>query len=323
MEDLTKDTRLNLYRHMVRIRRFEEAAIDMFRRDKIYGLLHSYIGEEPIAVGVEAHLRPDDYVTGTHRSHGHGLAKGMRMDRMMAELFGKRTGYNRGKGGSMHIADLSLGMLSANGIVAGGIGIAVGAAFSAKYRETDQVAVAFFGDGAVNRGTFHEAINLAAIWDLPCIFVVEDNGWAITMPRERATKLDDLSERAAAYGIPGKYVDGTKVEEVYQIAGEAVDRARDGAGPTLIVCRATRHKGHQEGDTQDYRPPEELQANLAVDGVKEYREFLLENKIAAEPEITALEEEVNQELNEALEFADNSPEPKAEEALQDVFGAVL
>lgn len=323
MKDLTRELRLNFYRQMYRIRRFEEVAIDQFRRDKIYGLLHSYIGEEPVAVGVEAHLGPEDYITGTHRSHGHALAKGMRMDRMMAELFGRRTGYNKGKGGSMHIADLSRGMLSANGIVGGGIGIALGAAFSAKYRKTDNVAVTFFGDGAINRGSFHEAVNMAAIWDLPCIFVIENNGWAITMPSTRSARVDDLSQRACGYGIPGVSVDGTQVEEVYRAAGEAIDRARKGDGPTLLVCRTTRHKGHQEGDTQDYRPPEELKANQAKDGLKEYRQFLLDKKIASEQEISALEQAVEQELVEAVEFANNSPMPEPQEALEDVYGATL
>jgi len=320
MEPLTKKNRLSLYQEMYRIRRFEEIAIDMFRRDKIYGLLHSYIGEEPIAVGVETHLRKEDYVSGTHRSHGHALAKGMRMDRMMAELFGRRTGYNKGKGGSMHIADLSQGMLSANGIVGGGIGIAVGAAFSAKYRGTDNVAVTFFGDGAINRSTFHESMNLAAIWNLPCVFVVENNNWAITMPSWRSSKVKNLDARAFGYGIPGVAVDGTNVEEVYEIAGKAIDRARSGEGPTLMVCKATRHKGHQEGDTQDYRPPEELAACQAIDGMKNYREFLLSSAITTEEEIKAIEAEVEQEANEALDFAANSPFPNPEEALDDLFG---
>ena len=323
MKKLDKNGRHNLYRQMYRIRHFEEVAIDMFRHDKIYGLLHSYSGEEPIAVGIEAHLGKDDYSTGTHRSHGHCLAKGMRMDKMMAELFGRRNGYNKGKGGSMHIADLSIGMLSANGIVAGGIGIAVGAAFSAKYRKTDLVSVTFFGDGAINRGTFHESINMAAVLSLPCIFVVENNGWAITMPSTRSSLVSDLSVRADGYGIPGVSVDGTKVEEVYQAGGEAIDLARSGGGPTLIVCRATRHKGHQEGDTQDYRPPEELKACQEIDGLKEYREFLLEQSIATEDDIKKIEDEVDQEAQEAVEFASNGPMPNPEEALEDVYGAVI
>jgi len=323
MKSLEKSTRIELYHQMYRIRRFEEVAIDMFRRDKIYGLLHSYIGEEPIAVGVEAHLRQSDYVSGTHRSHGHALAKGMRMDRMMAELFGRRTGYNKGKGGSMHIADLSLGMLSANGIVGGGIGIAVGAAFSAKYRKTDNVAVTFFGDGAINRSVFHETINMAAIWDLPCIFVVENNNWAITMPSHRSSNVQDLSLRAAGYGIPGVAVNGTEVEDVYQAAGKAIDRAREGGGPTLLVCHATRHKGHQEGDTQDYRPPEELAACQDCDGVENYRAFLLREKIAAEAEISETEEAVEKEVQDALEFAEGAPFPEPQEALEDVYGEQL
>lgn len=319
-KQITNEIRINFYNEMCRIRRFEEVAIDMFRRDKIYGLLHSYIGEEPIAVGVEAHLCKEDYVAGTHRSHGHALAKGMHMDRMMAELFGRQTGYNKGKGGSMHIADLSQGMLSANGIVGGGIGIAVGAAFSAKYRKTNNVAVTYLGDGAINRSTFHESINLAAVWDLPCVFVVENNNWAITMPSWRSSKVNDLSLRAAGYGIPGVSIDGTNVEEVYCAAGEAIDRARAGKGPTLLVCKATRHKGHQEGDNQDYRPPEELAACQAIDGLKNYREFLLSKNIATIQELESIDADIEKEVQEAVEFASNSPFPKPEDALEDLFG---
>jgi TPP-dependent pyruvate/acetoin dehydrogenase alpha subunit len=320
VKPLTNEIRISFYKEMCRIRRFEEVAIDMFRRDKIYGLLHSYIGEEPIAVGVEAHLCKEDYVAGTHRSHGHALAKGMHMDRMMAELFGRQTGYNKGKGGSMHIADLSQGMLSANGIVGGGIGIAVGAAFSAKYRKTNTVAITYLGDGAINRSTFHECINLASVWDLPCVFVVENNNWAITMPSWRSSKVDDLSLRAAGYGIPGVSVDGTSVEDVYYAAGEAIDRARAGKGPTLLVCKATRHKGHQEGDNQDYRPPEELAACQAIDGFRNYREFLLSKNFATIQEIESIDADVEKEIQEAVEFATNSPFPKPEDALKDLFG---
>jgi TPP-dependent pyruvate/acetoin dehydrogenase alpha subunit len=223
---------VNIYQTIVRIRAFEERVFKEFTAGNIPGFVHLYTGQEAVAAGVCASLRPDDCITSTHRGHGHLIAKGGRTDRMMAELFGKATGYNKGKGGSMHIADVSLGMLGANGVVGAGIPIATGAALSAKLSKTDQVAVSFFGDGATNTGRFHEGVNLAACLSLPVIYVIENNGYAISVPISYSCKLVDMADRATAYGIPGVTVDGNDAIAVYEAVSEAVSRARQGGGPT-------------------------------------------------------------------------------------------
>jgi TPP-dependent pyruvate/acetoin dehydrogenase alpha subunit len=308
-----------LYKSMLRIRRFEETAIDVFTAGKIPGFIHSYMGEEAIASGVCAALEPTDYITGTHRGHGHCLAKGMRMDRMMAELYGKRTGYNKGKGGSMHIADFSCGVLGCNGIVAGGIGLATGAAWGSQIQKNGRVVVCFFGDGAMNRGSFHEAVNSASIWSLPIVYVVEANSWAISMPTCASINLTDLSERAKAYGIPGVSVDGYDVLAVNEAAEAAVARARRGEGPTLLVCHATRIRPHDEGDPQPYRPKEDIEEARRRDPLPHYRSFLLDGKILEEQELRDIEHRVEEEVAAALKFADESPYPAPEEALDDLF----
>jgi len=310
---------LHFYESMRRIRRFEEAAIDVFSAGKIPGFIHSYIGEEAIAVGVCGALEPTDYITGTHRGHGHCLAKGMRMDRMMAELYGKRTGYNRGKGGSMHIADFSCGVLGCNGIVAGGIGLATGAAWGSQVQQNGRVVASFFGDGASNRGSFHEAINIASIWKLPIVYVLEANGWGISLATSKAINLTDLSERAKAYGIPGVSVDGYDVLAVYQAAQTAVDRARQGEGPTLLVCNAPRMRGHEEGDPQPYRSKEDIEEARRNDPLRRYRAYLLANKLAGESDLEAIDARVEAEVVAALKFADESPYPDPEEALEGLF----
>jgi len=316
---LDKNKYAELYESMLRIRRFEETAIDVFAAGKIPGFIHSYIGQEAIAAGVCAALRPTDYITGTHRGHGHCLAKGMRMDRMMAELYGKRTGYNKGKGGSMHIADFSCGLLGCNGIVAGGIGLATGAAWGSQLQKNGRVVACFFGDGAMNRGSFHEAVNVASIWSLPIVYVVEANGWGISMPTSAAINLTDISERAKAYGIPGVSVDGYDVLAVYEAAEAAVARARQGEGPTLLVCYATRIRPHDEGDPQTYRPREDIEEAKRNDPLPRYRSFLLDNGILEEAEMKDIEERVEAEVEAALKFADESPYPAPEEALDDLF----
>ena len=238
---------------MVRIRRFEERAIQLFMAQEMPGFLHSYLGQEAVAAGVCETLEQDDSITSTHRGHGHVIAKGLQLDRMMAELFGKRTGYCKGKGGSMHIADFSCGVLGANGIVGGGIAIATGAALASKLRGTKRVAVAFFGDGATNQGSFHEAANMAAIWQLPVVLVCENNLYAVSTHQARHTRLTDLSERAKAYGFPGRTVDGNDPVAVYEAASEAVQRARRGEGPTLLECKTYKWMGHYIGDPGTYR----------------------------------------------------------------------
>ncbi|MGQ9457783.1 MAG: thiamine pyrophosphate-dependent dehydrogenase E1 component subunit alpha [Anaerolineae bacterium] len=316
---LDKGKYAHLYHSMLRIRRFEEAAIDVFSAGKIPGFIHSYIGEEAIAVGVCAALEPGDQITGTHRGHGHCLAKGMRMDRMMAELFGKRTGYNKGKGGSMHITDFQSGVLGCNGIVAGGIGLATGAAWGNQVLRTGRVVACFFGDGAMNRGSFHEAVNMASIWRLPVVYVVEANGWGISMATSRAINLNDLSERAKAYGIPGVGVDGYDVLAVYEAASAAVARARSGDGPTMLVCYAPRIRGHEEGDPQTYRSKEDVEKAKRNDPLPRYRGFLLQHHILSEEELGEMESQVEAEVAEAVRFADESPYPAPEEALEDLF----
>jgi TPP-dependent pyruvate/acetoin dehydrogenase alpha subunit len=316
---LNKEEYAELYETMLRIRRFEETAIDVFSAGKIPGFIHSYIGEEAIAAGVCAVLEPTDYITGTHRGHGHCLAKGMRMDRMMAELYGKRTGYNKGKGGSMHITDFGCGVLGCNGIVAGGVGLATGAAWGSQIQKDGRVVACFFGDGAMNRGSFHEAVNMASIWSLPIVYVVEANGWAISFSTKDAINLTDLSERAKAYGIPGVGIDGYDVLAVYEAADAAVARARRGEGPTLLVCYAPRIRGHEEGDPQTYRPKEDIEKARQSDPLSRYRSFLEDNEILERAELKEIGERVEAEVEAALKFADESPYPAPEEALEDLF----
>lgn len=316
---LSKNKHKDLYESMLRIRRFEETAIDVFSAGKIPGFIHSYIGEEAIAAGVCGALEPSDLITGTHRGHGHCLAKGMRMDRMMAELYGKATGYNKGKGGSMHIADFSCGVLGCNGIVAGGVSLATGSAWGSQIKGSKEVTACFFGDGAMNRGAFHEAINMGAIWSLPVIYVVEANGWGISFSTKDAIRLTDLSDRAKAYGIPGVNVDGYDVLAVYEAAREAVSRARRGEGPSLLVCYAPRMRGHEEGDPQTYRPKEDIEKARMNDPLPRYRSFLLENTILNEEEIKGIHDRVELEVTAAVEFANDSPYPEPEEALQDLY----
>ncbi len=317
--DKDEHIELKLYISMLRIRRFEEAAIDAFSAGKIPGFIHSYMGEEAIAAGVCAALEPTDYITGTHRGHGHCLAKGMHMDRMMAEIYGKRTGYNKGKGGSMHIADFSRGILGSNGIVGGSIGLATGAALGSQIQGNGRVTTCFFGDGATNRGAFHEAVNVASIWHLPIVYVVEANGWGISMPTSAAINLTDISERARAYGIPGVSVNGYDVLAVHAAAVAAVARARRGEGPTLLVCYATRIRPHDEGDPQTYRPKEDIEKAKHNDPLPSFRSFLLDNRILEKTELENMEERVEAEVEAALKFADESPYPSSEEALDDLF----
>lgn len=316
---LAKEAYLDLYRGMQRIRQFEETIIQVSKDGYVPGIVHLYIGEEAVGVGLCAALREDDYIAGTHRGHGHCLAKGMKADRMMAELFAKSTGYNRGKGGSMHIASYAHGVLGCNGIVAGGVGIALGAGFSAKVRGTDQVSVAFFGDGALNRGTIHECMNLAAIWKLPVLFVCEDNGWAVSMSSERAMAVDDVVIRAEGYGMPGESVDGNDVVAVYGAAQKAVARARRGEGPTFLVCKTSRIRGHEEGDTQGYRDEAELEAAIGADPLKAFRGRLIGEGRATDDELKAIEAEIWAEMEAAVQFAKISPYPAPEEALEDVY----
>lgn len=265
--NIAKEAMMDMYLRMVRIREFENKAQSLFAEGKIPGFVHLYLGEEAVATGVCECLRDDDYITSTHRGHGHIIAKGGDLKYMMAELFGKATGYCKGKGGSMHIADRDRGILGANGIVGAGHNIAVGAGLSASYRGTDQVCACFFGDGATNQSTFHEGLNMAAIWNLPVVFVCENNNYGISMSQTRHQAIKDVSDRAAAYGMPGIAVDGNDVMAVYEAASEAVARARKGQGPTLIECKTYRHRGHFEGDPSVYKPKDEQAEWLKKDPI--------------------------------------------------------
>lgn len=319
--EIPNDVALLLYRTMVRIRKFEQAVSELYARGKIPGFLHTYVGEEAIAAGVCANLRLDDKIISTHRGHGHLIAKGGHLDLMMAELFGKATGYNKGKGGSMHIAEPDLGMLGANAIVGAGAAIINGAAFTAQYLGTDGVAVAFFGDGATNTGTFHEAMNLAAVWNLPSIFVCENNGYAESTPRRQHQKIENIAVRAMAYNMPGVTVDGNDVGAVYLATRQAVERARSGCGPTFIECQTTRWRGHHEADQQHYRPKEELLTLQNRDAIRDWRAVLAARGIA-DSELDALEQEAEQDLQRAIAFAEASPLPDPAEAYTDIFTPV-
>jgi len=309
-----------MYQKMVEIRKFEDKVHDLFAQGSLPGFVHLYAGEEAVAVGLCAHLDDKDSITSTHRGHGHCIAKGCDLDGMMAELFGKATGLCKGKGGSMHIADLNKGMLGANGIVGGGYPLACGAALTAKYKKTNAVSVCFFGDGANNQGTFHEGINLAAIWKLPVVFVAENNGYGEATPFSYASSCKTIADRAVAYSIPGVRVDGKDVLAVYQAAEEAVQRARRGEGPTLIECVTYRNYGHFEGDAQKYKKEQEKKEHLQEkDAIAAFRAYLLSHQLFTEGELSEIDRSVEQAVQKAVEFAENSPFPDASELLQDVY----
>ena len=308
-----------LYEKMLEIRRFEEKVWDLFGRNLIPGTLHLYIGEEATAVGVCANLRVDDYITSTHRGHGHCIAKGARVDKMMAELLGKKTGYCKGKGGSMHVADSSVGILGATAVVGSGIPIAVGAGLSCKLRKTDQVVACFFGDGASNNGTFHESLNMAAIWKLPIIFVCENNLYAMGTRISNVTAIDNIAQRAIAYGMPGVTVDGNDAVAVFRAARVAVERARKGEGPTLLECQTYRHKGHSRFDPATYRPEEEVEEWMKRDPIMRLRKKLIQQQVLSEEEANEIDKRIMARVEQAAEFALESSYPELEEALEDVF----
>ena len=316
---IEKEKLIDMYRVMVRIRTFENRVYKEFAAGNIPGFVHLYAGEEAIATGACANLRLDDYITSTHRGHGHLIAKGGKTDRMMAELYGKKTGYNKGKGGSMHIADVESGILGANAIVGAGIPIAGGAALSAKMRGTDQVAICFFGDGACNTTRFHEGINLASIWKLPIVYIIENNVYAETTTVSYAMNISKIADRAAAYGLPGKTVDGNDVQAVYEAVGEAVARARKGGGPSLIECITCRHYGHYEGDTQTYRTKQEFEECHKRDPIPRFRKKLVKTGALTEKEADKIHQEVEEEIDRAVKFAEESPLPDPEETLEDVY----
>lgn len=300
---------------MMEIRAFEEMAEELFARGLVHGTMHLSIGQEASAVGLSAPLRPDDYLLNTHRGHGHCLAWGSDPKLMMAEFMGKETGYCRGRGGSMHIADVESNNLGANGIVAGGIPISVGVGLSIKLRKTDQVVTSIFGDGAANEGAFHESLNMASIWNLPVIYYCENNQYAMSMSVERAFNVEKISQRAAAYGIPGKTVDGNDVLAVRDVVAEAVDRARAGHGPTLIEALTYRYKGHSKSDRQLYRTRDEVKEWQSRDPILRFAAFL---EVESESR-KAKQAEARQVIENALTFATESPEPDVSTILEGVY----
>lgn len=317
---MEKKELVGMYRKMLEIRILEEKVYDLFLHGRLPGFVHLAIGQEAVSVGVCNNLRKEDYITSTHRPHGDLIAKGARLDRMMAELLGRRTGYCKGKAGQMHMASIELGILGANGIVGGGLPIAVGAALSARLRGTDQVTVAFFGEGGSCLGTFHEALNLASIWDLPVVFVCQNNQYAVSTPFRDAKKIPNVYSMASAYGIPGVIVDGNDVLEVHKVAGEAMERARAGGGPTLIECKTYRWMGHNVGDAHTlYRSAEEVAEWKKKDPIARFKVALIEEGVMTREEAQAIEEGTRRTLEEAMEFAERSPEPGPEEALQDLY----
>lgn len=317
--NIPREKLLMMYERMLKIREFEDRVRVLFAEGELPGFVHLYLGEEAVAVGACAPLNDDDYITSTHRGHGHIIAKGGELDRMMAELYGRATGYNKGKGGSMHIAYPKLGILGANGIVSAGIPIATGAAMSAKVRKSGQVAVCFFGDGASNEGTFHESLNIASAYSLPIVYVCENNLYAVSTRQSRVRKVEDIADRSVGYGMPGVVVDGNDVIAVYEACKEAVDRARSGAGPTLIECKTYRWRAHFEGEVDTYRPPEEVEAWIKREPIAPYEKLLVHQGVATEAELKAIKDGVIKELAEAVEFARKSPFPAPETALEDVW----
>ena len=317
--DIPRETLLLMYERMLKVRHFEDRVKDLFAAGEMPGFVHLYLGQEAVAVGACAPLNDDDYITSTHRGHGHIIAKGGDVKRMMAELYGKVTGYNKGKGGSMHIADPRLGILGANGIVGAGLPIATGAGLSAKLRNSGQVAVCFFGDGASNQGTFHEAINIAAAFDLPVVYVCENNLYAVGTRQSDVRKVEDIADRGVGYAIPGLAIDGNDAIAVYEACKEAVERARAGMGPTLIECKTYRWRTHFEGEPDTYRPPEEVEAWIKREPIAPYRRNLIEQGVLTEAQAAEIEANVLEELDSAVEFARQSPLPEPESALEDLW----
>ena len=309
----------HIYSTMARIRAFEFKALKLFEENKLRGSVHLYIGEEAVAATVCSRLTNDDYIASTHRGHGHCIAKGARLDMAMAELMGKDTGYCRGRSGSMHIADFTQGNLGANAIVGGGIPIAVGAALSAKMQKQDRVAVSFFGDGASNEGTFHESLNMASVWKLPIIFVCENNGYGISVPTWQSTSVENISDRAHGYNMPGETVDGNDVEAIDAAIERAIARAKAGEGPSLIECKTYRWLGHWTGDPQTYRTREEVDEWKKKDPMKRWREKLIAEGLYTEAELDAILKAADDETEAATEFALNSPNPDPAHVLDDVF----
>lgn len=306
-----------IYKTMNEIREFEDKVHEIFGKGEIPGFVHLYVGEEGVATGVMALLEDDDYITSTHRGHGHAIAKGCDLNGMMAEIMGKRDGLGHGKGGSMHVAEIDKGMLGANGIVSGGFGLATGAGISLRNQGKNNVAVCFFGDGAANEGNFHEGLNFASILNLPVIFVCENNQFGEGTTHKYASASETIAERASAYNMPGVYVDGMNVVEVYDAAKEAIERAKNGEGPTLIECDTYRKYGHFEGDEQKVKSKEDRNADR--NPTEEFRKYAIENDLLTEDEANEIEAAAKKAVENAVEFGENSELPDLDSLYKDVF----
>ena len=319
MKSLTKEKLIELFTTMLRGRAFDEKVVELFTQGSIPGFTHVGIGQEAIAAGVCSHLRQSDPIFTTHRGHIQAIAKGIDLKHAMAEILGKRNGFCKGRGGSMHLADKDIGLMGSTAIVGSGIPIATGAALSFQVQETGQVAVSFFGDGAVNHGTFHESLNMASLWKLPIVYCCENNGWAQFTPQKLTTRVMDVASRAAAYDMPGVMVDGDDVLAVYEAAREAIDRARKGDSPTLLECKTHRWYGHYVGDPQKYRPADEIEECRKFDPVAKLEAKLIREKVLTPDEVRQIKQRVQTEIDEAVKFAEESPLPKVDEILEDVY----
>ena len=322
--EVDKKTLLQMYRNMLRIRYFEERLAEESAQGNIPGLLHLYVGEEAVAVGACTPLSKEDYITSTHRGHGHCIAKGGDLGKMMAELFAKETGYCKGRGGSMHIAAPEIGIVGCSAIAGAGIPIAAGVGLSIKMRGSSQVCVSFFGDGASNTGAFHEGMNMAAVWKLPVIYVLENNMYAISVASARSTKLKNISERASAYGMASAVADGMDVLSVYQAVSEAAARARRGEGPTIVECKTYRFRGHHEGDPKKgelYRTKDEMDEWEKRDAIRRLSDKIITENKATQAELDGIKQEVLKEVADAVEFAKKSPSPKPEDASAYLFAS--
>ena len=319
LKDYDNDFLSKLYSTMFKIRRFEEEVFELYKQGLMPGLAHLYLGEEAVATGACAALKDIDFITSTHRGHGHLIARGADVRRMMAEILGKKDGYCKGKGGSMHIVDYDKKILGANGIVGAGIPIATGAAYMSKMKKTNQVTLCFFGDGASNQGTFHESINMASAWKLPVVYLVENNLFGISVDVRKVTNVEDLSVRAKGYGINGITVDGNDVLKVYEATKDAIEFARKGGGPTLVECKTYRTQGHHVGDPASYRQREEEKHWKSLDPIILFKNQLTENHIFSEQEIDEIEKQIDDEIMEAVKFAKDSPYPDPIEAYDDLY----
>lgn len=323
--NLSNKKLLEMYETMQKIRQFEFQTAKSFAEGDVLGFVHLYIGEEAIATGVCANLIDGDYITSTHRGHGHIIAKGAKLDKMMAELWGKETGYCKGKGGSMHIADTELGILGANGIVGGGFTLAAGAAFSSMMLKNNKVCVCFHGDGATAEGAFHEAMNIATLWNLPVVFVNENNLYAVSCRISNGMVIENTAERAAGYRMPSEVVDGNDILAVCDAANKAIDRARKGYGPTYLECKTYRWRGHFEGEPENYRNPEEVKLwkQPDHDPIPRFEEYLKDNGVATEEALKEIQLKVKGMVKDAVKFASKSAFPAKESALEDVYTDIV